>query len=112
MNFLLDNNLPAQLAHSLAALSLAELGVESVVHLTDVFPPATEDLVWIPGLSAHGSDWYVISQDKFRKSRGAERYAGLGTQPMCLTSRGRISPCGRKPCNSRIGGRALLSTLG
>jgi hypothetical protein len=75
VNFLFDNNLPAPLARSLAALSIAEPDIERVAHITELFPPATVDLVWIPGLSAHGSDWYVISQDKFRKSKGAEREA-------------------------------------
>lgn len=75
MNFLLDNNLPAALAKALAALSIAEPDVERIVHLTELFAPATEDLVWIPGLSDHGADWYVITQDKFRKSKGAEREA-------------------------------------
>lgn len=75
MNFLLDNNLPASLATALAALSVAEPGVQAIVHLSDLFPPPTDDLVWIPGLSQHGADWYVVSQDKFRKSKGAEREA-------------------------------------
>ena len=75
MNFLLDNNLPAALAAALGALSIAEPGVKRVVHLSDLFPPATDDLVWIPGLHQHGEDWYVVSQDKFRKSKGTEREA-------------------------------------
>ena len=75
MNFLLDNNLPPPLARALQELSLAEPGVERVAHLTELFPPATQDLTWIPGLSRFGADWYVVTLDKFRKSKGAEREA-------------------------------------
>lgn len=75
MNFLLDNNLPPSLASALHELSIAEPGVERVVHLVDLFPPATPDLTWITGLGEHGDDWYVVSLDKFRKSKGAEREA-------------------------------------
>lgn len=75
MNFLLDNNLPASLAIALRALSIAEPGVQRIAHLSELFQPAADDLVWIPGLTQHGPDWYVISQDKFRKSKGAEREA-------------------------------------
>jgi hypothetical protein len=75
VNFLLDNNLPPSLACALSELCVAEPGVDRVVHLADLFPPATDDLVWIPGLTRHGADWYVISLDKLRKSKGAEREA-------------------------------------
>jgi hypothetical protein len=75
LNFLFDNNLPPALAHAMAALSDVEVGVESVVHLADLFSPATDDLVWIPGLHKHGADWYIVSIDKFKKRRGAEREA-------------------------------------
>lgn len=75
MNFLLDNNLAPSLAPALWALSVAEPGVDCVKHLSEIFPPATDDLEWIPGLKRLGDDWYVISQDKFRKSRGSEREA-------------------------------------
>lgn len=75
MNFLFDNNLPPALARALSALSSVEPDVARVVHLTELFPPATADEVWIPGLAAHGADWYIVSQDKFRKSRGSEREA-------------------------------------
>lgn len=75
MKFLLDNNLPASLAEALAALSTIEADVQRVAHLTEMFPPGTADPVWIPGLLEHGDDWYIVSQDKFRKSKGAEREA-------------------------------------
>jgi PIN like domain len=91
VNFLLDNNLPASLATALGALSVAEPGVQSIVHLSDLFPPATDDLVWIPGLSQHGADWYVVSQDKFRKSKGppiSAPSAALATRPTCSINRG------------------------
>lgn len=75
MNFLFDANLPPSLAHALARLSESESEVGSICHLTDLFKPATPDPEWIAGLSDHGHDWYIVSQDKFRKSRGAEREA-------------------------------------
>ena len=75
MNFLFDNNLPPALASAIAALSEGEQGVQSVVHLIDLFEPGADDLVWIPGLQKLGGDCYVVSQDKFKKSRGAEREA-------------------------------------
>jgi hypothetical protein len=75
LNFLFDNNLPADLAYALADLSRSEPDVGKIAHLADLFAPATPDAEWIPGLSAHGADWYVVTQDKFRKSRGAEREA-------------------------------------
>lgn len=46
-----------------------------VVHLTDLFAPATPDLVWIKALGEEAGDWYIVSIDKFKKSRGAEREA-------------------------------------
>ena len=49
--------------------------VQSVSPLSDLFPQVTDDLIWIPGLMTKGSDWYVVTQDKFRKRRGAEREA-------------------------------------
>ncbi|MGM9487422.1 hypothetical protein [Ideonella sp. YS5] len=75
MNFLFDNNLPADLAHAIAELSRSEDGIGRIVHLTDLFPPATPDTVWINDVSAHGADWYIVSLDKFKKSHGAEREA-------------------------------------
>jgi hypothetical protein len=75
LNFLFDNNLPADLAHAISELSRAESDVKAVAHLRDLFPPATPDLHWISQLGAHGSDWYVVSIDKFKKSHGAEREA-------------------------------------
>ncbi|MFO1217642.1 MAG: hypothetical protein U1E89_04575 [Burkholderiaceae bacterium] len=75
MNFCFDANLPPAIACAIAALSDAEEGVGRIVHLRELFPPGTDDLVWIPGLKTHGDDWYVVSQDKFRKSKGAEREA-------------------------------------
>lgn len=70
-----DANLPPALAEAVAALSAPEGDVRSVVHLTALFPPATPDPVWIPGLAQHGANWYVVSIDKFKKSHGAEREA-------------------------------------
>lgn len=75
MNFLFDNNLPHRLAHAIAELSSIEPDVEQVVHLTDLFAPATPDMEWIAGLSSRGRGWYILSIDKFNKSHGAEREA-------------------------------------
>jgi hypothetical protein len=75
LNFLFDNNLPADLAHAIAELSRSESDVGHIVHLTDLFRPATPDTVWINQIGAHGDDWYIVSIDKFRKSHGAEREA-------------------------------------
>jgi len=72
VNFLFDNNLPPGLAHAIRELCAGEPGVNKVCHLTDLFAPSTPDLAWISGL---GKGWYVISLDKFTKSRGAEREA-------------------------------------
>ena len=49
-----------------------ENGVDEVIHLSDRFPRSTPDLEWIPAL---GQDWYIVSIDKFAKSRGQEREA-------------------------------------
>ncbi len=75
MNFLFDANLPPALALAISHLSSAEPGIGRVCHLTEIFKPATPDVEWIEGLTVHGKDWYIVSQDKFRKSRGAEREA-------------------------------------
>lgn len=72
MRFLFDNNLPPDLAHAIGELCKGEAGVRQVCHLTDLFAPSTPDVEWIAGL---GADWYVVSIDKFAKSRGAEREA-------------------------------------
>ncbi len=72
MNFLFDANLPPSLAHAIRELCRIEPDVATVAHLIDRFSPATPDLEWIPSL---GTGWYVVSQDKFIKSRGAEREA-------------------------------------
>lgn len=72
MRFLFDANLPPDLAHAIHELSRGEPGVEEVIHLRDKFTGSTPDLQWIPGL---GQGWYIISIDKFGKSRGQEREA-------------------------------------
>lgn len=72
MKFLFDANLPPDLAHAVRELCLGETGVQEVAHLTDKFKGNTQDLTWIPGL---GSNWYIVSIDKFTKSRGQEREA-------------------------------------
>lgn len=73
MKFLFDNNLSPHLAHGVASLTVPEADVDVVEHLRDRFPPATPDVQWIQTLAASGGDWYIVSVDKFRKSKGAER---------------------------------------
>jgi hypothetical protein len=75
LKFLFDNNLSPHLAHGIAKLCAGETGAPTVEHLRDRFPPATPDGQWIENLAASGGDWYILSIDKFRKSRGAEREA-------------------------------------
>lgn len=72
MKFLFDANLPPDLAHAVRELCKGELAVQDVAHLSDKFKGNTSDLTWIPGL---GSGWYIVSIDKFTKSRGQEREA-------------------------------------
>ena len=72
MKFLFDANLPPDLAHALRELCKGELDVEEVIHLTDRFKSSAPDLEWITTL---GRGWYIVSIDKFNKSRGQEREA-------------------------------------
>jgi hypothetical protein len=72
VRFLFDANLPPDLAHAIRELCTSESGVEEVIHLSDRFRRNTPDLEWIPAL---GQGWYIISLDKFAKSRGQEREA-------------------------------------
>lgn len=72
MKFLFDANLPPDLAHAIRELCAGEDDVRRVDHLTDIWPGNTPDLTWIPAL---GTGWYVVSIDKFTKSRGQEREA-------------------------------------
>jgi hypothetical protein len=74
LNFFFDNNLSAHLAHGMRELSKTLPEVQQVVHLSDLFPRDVADVTWIPQLAETGS-WYVISIDKFKKQRGAERDA-------------------------------------
>lgn len=53
----------------MAAPSKGERGVQRIVHLVELFVPGINHLVWMPGLQKLGSDWYVVSQDKFKNSR-------------------------------------------
>ena len=72
MRFLFDANLPPDLAHAIGDLCRADPRVDEVVHLHDKFHRAAPDLEWIPAL---GQGWYIVSIDKFAKSRGQEREA-------------------------------------
>jgi PIN like domain len=77
LKFLIDNNLPPQLARALHELS-KPYGHE-VVPLKEKFPPSTADSVWIGDLKSEGN-WVIISQDNFRKGdleKAAIRSCGL-----------------------------------
>lgn len=74
MNFFFDNNLSPYMAHAIRELSKTFQDVEQVIHLTDRFARNAPDVEWIGDLSHNGA-WYIISIDKFRKQRGAEREA-------------------------------------
>lgn len=74
MKFFFDNNLPAQFAHAMGALSKNLEHVDAVVHLSDRFARNADDLDWIPALTADGP-WAVVSRDRFKKQSGAERAA-------------------------------------
>ena len=68
MKFLIDNNLPPNLARALDCLSQNQgLGVSKVVALRDLFPQATPDIEWLTALAQEGG-WCVISGDAFKKS--------------------------------------------
>ena len=72
MRFLFDANLPPDLAHAIRELCRGESPAQEIFHLTDKFKGNTPDLTWIAGL---GMNWYIVSIDKFTKSRGQEREA-------------------------------------
>ena len=74
MKFFFDNNLSPHLAHGIRELSKTFPEVEKVEHLSDLFARNSTDEVWLGQLSQSGS-WYVVSIDKFKKQRGAEREA-------------------------------------
>lgn len=77
MNFLLDNNLPPDLARALDALCRKE--GHHVAALKDKFAANMPDIEWIQILRNEGN-WIVVSQDKFRKGaieRLAFRDSGL-----------------------------------
>lgn len=78
MNFFVDNNLPAALAHALHTLS--QPSNHSVSHLTDRYPANTSDYDWITDLSKDDKEqWVVITHDGLNKGleREALRRAGL-----------------------------------
>lgn len=75
MKVFFDNNLPPLLAASIAALCRHEQDVTEVTHLREMFPHATPDAEWLKALSDRGGSWIVVSIDKFKKDRRAEREA-------------------------------------
>jgi hypothetical protein len=72
VRFLFDANLPPDLAHAIRDLCRGDPAVREIIHLSDKFKGDTPDLTWIPRL---GDGWYIVSIDKFAKSRGQEREA-------------------------------------
>lgn len=77
MKFLIDNNLPPQLARALHELSKNES--HNVFPLKAKFPANTADTEWILALKEEG-EWAIISQDGFRKNdleKAAIRSCGL-----------------------------------
>lgn len=74
MKFFFDNNLSPHMARGMGEFSKLEPDVETVVHLSDLFPRDTNDVVWINKLSETGQ-WYILSSDRFKKQHDAEREA-------------------------------------
>ncbi len=72
MKVFIDNNLSPYLAHALN--TLLEPEGDQVIHLTDRFPPDTEDRVWIDALAGEGG-WVVISADRRIDRNRLEREA-------------------------------------
>lgn len=72
MRVFLDNNLSPYLAHALNAL--LEPDGDQVVHLSDRFPPQTEDRAWIDALAGEGG-WVVVSADRRINRNALEREA-------------------------------------
>lgn len=62
------------LARAIRELSKVFPDVDQVIHLSERFARDAPDVQWIGELSGTGP-WYVISIDKFKKQRGAERDA-------------------------------------
>ncbi|MGN7876511.1 hypothetical protein ACTJKJ_23395 [Roseateles sp. 22389] len=75
MKFMFDNNLSIHLAAAVNALCRQERAVDRVLHIKDLFPGNTDDIVWLHGLKEHGSHWIVVTHDKLKKRAGAEREA-------------------------------------
>lgn len=65
MKFLIDNNLPPQLARALNELSKKD--GHDVQPLKDKFPQDMPDTQWILTLKYEGN-WAIVSQDNFRKN--------------------------------------------
>lgn len=57
---MVDENLPAAMARSLAALFV---GQHEIIHLRDRYGEGVKDLEWIPELSQEGR-WIIISGDR------------------------------------------------
>ena len=104
--YLIDHNLPAQLAHAIRELCSHDKSVE-VYALTDKFPANAKDADWITALADEG-DWVIISQDRFRKGnteKEALRRSGLTVFFLsCLPSNGRRRSIGRKLTTLFAGG--------
>ncbi len=70
-----DNNLSVDLAEAINALCRKERLVDRVLHIEEIFPNNTDDVVWLHGLRQHGTRWVVVTHDKLKKRGGSEREA-------------------------------------
>ena len=72
MKFFFDNNLSPHIADAIRELSKVEGDVEEVIHLRQRFERSAQDVEWIGGLT-HDGPWNILSADRFKKNRDAER---------------------------------------
>lgn len=77
MNFFFDENLPPVWAAAVAALGNQRFDpgqVDKVVGARSKFAAGTADIAWMKELGEdRGARWTIISRDRFRKQKGAER---------------------------------------
>jgi len=96
----IDNNLSPYLARVLH--TLLEPEGDQVTHLTDRFPPDTEDRAWIDALAAEGG-WVVISADRRIHRNRLEREAWRRSRLVVFF----LSPLWRRLRNIEIAWRLL-----
>jgi hypothetical protein len=96
----IDNNLSPYLARALH--TLLEPEGDQATHLTDRFPPDTEDRAWIDALAAEGG-WVVISADRRIHRNRLEREAWRRSRLVVFF----LSPQWRRLRNIEIAWRLL-----